>query len=373
MAENPEKLTYEHVRQRSQILFFELAMDGSILQAGTYARKITGCTLHVQKFQDVIVDFDGSFDLNRLVKEPLTDHLLSIRTCSDMPQSYYFHFEPMGRKVLAFGRLDGDELENMRKEVLSLNQELNNLTRQLHKKNAQLHRLNVEKNQFLGMAAHDLRKPIGLIISYAEFLMDEATEVLDPEQMGFLNTIYTACSFMKRLVDDFLDVSAIEAGRFDLDLQPANIDEVLQQSLKLNSLQAVKKKIDLQVQVDKNNGRAVIDASKIEQAITNLVSNAIEHSKPDTTVVVRLSSDQQSLTFSVQDKGPGIAPEERDMLFKPFEKTSTQKTGGEKSTGLGMLITRKIIETHGGQIWVDSELGKGTTVTFKIRLNLGAT
>jgi signal transduction histidine kinase len=156
-----------------------------------------------------------------------------------------------------------------------------------------------------------------------------------------------------------------------LDLQPASIHEVLANSLRLNNLQAIKKGIDLQVNSDENLPRILLDASKIEQAVTNLVSNAIEHTRPDSLVVITLSCDQDFIVFSVKDEGPGIVPGEMDKLFKPFEKTSTKKTVGEKSTGLGMLITRKIIEAHGGEIRIDSGVGNGTTVYFKIPIKKG--
>jgi signal transduction histidine kinase len=289
---------------------------------------------------------------------------------SGLPQSYYFHFEPMGNRVLAFGRLDNEELEKMRRDILSLNRDLNNLTRQLHKKNAQLQQLNKEKNQFLGMAAHDIRKPIGLILSYSEFLIDETADVLNSEQTGFLNTIHTACLFMKKLVDDFLDVSAIEAGKFKLDLQLVDVQKILEQSLRIINFQAIKKKITLQIQIADNIPRVKLDAGKIEQVITNLVSNAIEHTNPETKVTIELSCDPQKLKFSVRDSGQGIGPQEMNRLFNPFEKTSTKKTGGEKSTGLGLVITKKIIETHGGKIWVDSVLGSATTVTFNLPLDI---
>jgi signal transduction histidine kinase len=167
-------------------------------------------------------------------------------------------------------------------------------------------------------------------------------------------------------VDDFLDVSAIEAGKFELDLQQTSIYDALEESLKLINLQAAKKGIELQVHAEKNIPRIAIDAPKIEQAITNLVSNAIEHSDPAARVLINLSCNPKLIFFSVQDSGPGIAPDEMERLFKPFEQTSTKKTGGERSTGLGMLISRKIIEAHSGEIWVDSELGKGTTIHFKL-------
>ncbi|MGD8991154.1 MAG: HAMP domain-containing sensor histidine kinase [Desulfobacterales bacterium] len=358
--------TTAYLQNRASVLFFLLTNGGKIVETNQYAKTIVGRHLIGENIQDVIVDFKNTFHLPALIKDPSKEHLLNISTASGLPQSFYFWFKKVLGQIVVFGRPDAEELENMQKELVSLNQELNNLTRELHKTNAQLKRLNQEKNRFLGMAAHDLRKPIGLIISYSEFLLEEAKDLLDADQVGFLNAINASGVFMKHLVDDFLDVSAIEAGKFELDLQPAFINEILANSLRLNKLRANKKGIDLQVNSDESLPRIIIDASKIEQAMTNLVSNAIEHTSPNSPVSISLSCDQQFMIFAVKDEGPGMAPEEMDMLFKPFAKTNAKKTAGEKSTGLGMLITRKVIDAHGGKIWINSRVGEGTTVYFKI-------
>ena len=363
--------TTAYFKDRAPLLFFLLSDSGKIVDTNQYAKAITGRHLIGENIKDVMVDFNDSFHLSALLKDSSKEHLLNISTASGLPQSYYFSFKKIINQIVVFGRLDTEELETMRKELVSLNQELSNLMRALHKSNVQLKRLNEEKNRFLGMAAHDLRKPISLIIAYSEFLIEEAQDLLNTDQIGFLNTINASCVFMKYLVDDFLDVSAIEAGRFELDLQPAIICEVLANSLRLNRLQADKKGIDLQVNSDESLPPIIIDAPKIEQAMTNLVSNAIEHASPDSLVSISLACDQQFLIFAVKDNGPGMSPDEMGKLFKPFEKTSAKKTAGEKSTGLGMLITRKVIEAHDGKIWVDSKVGEGTMVNFKIPIAKG--
>ena len=359
-----------YFNKKAPVLFFVLSAAGEIVAANQYAEKVAGHNLKGESIQDQFVDFTGKFDLASLLQDPSGEHLLHIRTHSGSPQSFYFSFLKLDAHVLIFGRQDTEEIEAMRKEVLSLNQELNNLMRQLHKKNAQLQRLNAEKNQFLGMAAHDLRQPIGLILNYSEFLIEEIADNLSTDHRDYyLKTINASGAFMKRLVDDFLDVSAIEAGKFDLDLQPVKIADVLDQSLKLNHLQAVKKGIVLTVLFPETMPRVIIDASKIEQAVTNLVSNAIQHSEPGMAVTIALACDPHRFTISVRDRGSGILPEEMEKLFMPFEKTRSRKTAGEKSTGLGMLITRKIIEAHGGEIQVSSVLGEGTAVNFTLPLN----
>ena len=357
-----------YFQKKAPVLYFVLSTDGKIVEANQYASDLAGRHLVGEEFQNIVVDFTGKFDLTAISNDHSKEQLLNIKTASGLPQSFYFSSSKVNDHILVFGRLDAEEIEKMRKELLSLNHELNNLMRQLHKKNAQLQKLNEEKNQFLGMAAHDLRKPIGLVIAYSDFLIEEAAQVLNHEQKGFLNTIGSSCLFMKQLVDDFLDVSAIEAGKFELDLQPTAIDTILAESLNLNNLAAIKKGIELEIHVDENIPRITIDAHKMEQVFTNLVSNAIEHSDPADRVVINLSFNDKLIYFSVQDSGPGIAPEEINNLFKPFGKASTRKTTGEKSTGLGMLISRKIIEAHGGEIGIDSKLGRGTIIRFKLPL-----
>ncbi len=363
---------FERFLTHASALFLILDPNGTIQSANPFAKRQLGCQIEGRPFETCILDFYNTFDLSELKKSPQTIHPLNLKRKTGLPQTYHFRFETWGPHTYALGELDNDELENVRKEILSLNEELNNLTRKLHKKNAQLEQLNREKNQFLGMAAHDLRKPIGLVLSYSDFLLDEAASVLDKEHVGFLNIIQKSCTFMKRLVDDFLDVSAIEAGKFDLDLKPIEISTVLEQSLRLNVHQASKKGVGLAVKQDPDIPRLVMDPSKIEQVITNLVSNAIEHTKPDSQVVICLALNDTSITFSVADQGPGIPENEMAKLFQPFEKTSVKKTGGEKSTGLGMLITRKIIEAHNGEIWADSQVGEGTKIVFTLPLEKAA-
>jgi signal transduction histidine kinase len=366
MRDTREKAAYSYISRHSQDLFFVLSGEGRILEANESARTLTGCLENETSFSDLVVDFAGIFNLAERVQAPEGPQLLNIKTTAGLPRSYDFYFERVQQRILAFGRLDARELEQLQKQLMSLNQELNNLTRRLHKQNADLARLNREKNQFLGMAAHDLRKPIGLILTYSEFLLDEAAPVLTTEHQTFLSTIHNRSLFMKHLVDDFLDVSAIEAGRFDLDLQPEDVPNVLSRSLEINRLQARKKGVILQVDMEACPKLVVIDAAKIEQAVTNLVANAIDYSRQGDTVQVRLFRQQDHLVFSVEDKGPGMTRQDLEKLFTPFGRTCAKKTAGEKSTGLGLMITHKIITAHNGTLHVDSVPDRGTTITVKL-------
>lgn len=249
-------------------------------------------------------------------------------------------------------------------KLSQMNNELVNLQRELAKKNAELQKLNDIKNQFLGMAAHDLRKPVGLIMMYSEFLQDEFPG-LDKEHSGFLDTIRSASEFMKRIIDDFLDVSMIESGRFELNQDAINLTEVLQRGIDMVALSAKKKEIVIDVEYG-NIPKVFADGSKLEQAFTNLLGNAVEYSPSGTSVAVTCQHSGQHITVSISDQGPGIPAEEQEGLFIAFGRGKSKKTGGERSIGLGLAIAHKIIEAHRGRIWVESNSDHGATFIFSL-------
>lgn len=245
-------------------------------------------------------------------------------------------------------------------DLTRLNNELASTQRELMKKNIQLEQLNQQKNQFLGMAAHDLRNPLGVIESYSGFLLEDVAGLSD-ERIDFLRTIKSSSQFMLRMVNDLLDISQIEAGELVLDKTATNPIELVQHNVTLNRIFAEKKEIEVLLTTPDDVPSVALDAAKIEQVLNNLLSNAIKFSNRKTTVRVKLDYNLDELSLSVADEGQGIAEDEIDGLFQPFKRTSTQTTEGESSTGLGLAICRKIVEGHGGRIWAESQVGQGTT------------
>lgn len=359
------QVVLDYFQDDMPVLFFLLGSDGTILAVNKYCQEIFDASIVGCSFGELLVDFQQSFRLEEYIHKD-SHSLLSLSVPNSLPRSYLCIFHQIEDSILVFGKSDTEELELLRSELLHANQELNNLTRSLHKKNAQLVHLNTLKNQFLGMAAHDLRKPISIILNYVEFLLDETGEQLDEEHTGFLTKIENSAFFMKRLVDDFLDVSAIESGRFQLNIAPVHPAEILERSLVLARIQASKKKIALNVDVEPDLSEISLDADKVEQAISNVLGNAIEHSTDGTCVSISLQKVDESIIFTVRDQGVGMSEEAMKQLFTPFSKTGVVKTGGEKSTGLGLAITRKIIEAHQGEITVESQEGSGTTFTISL-------
>lgn len=216
----------------------------------------------------------------------------------------------------------------------------------------QLSRANSAKNRFLGMAAHDLRNPLASIRGLAEFLRDGVVGPLTPEQLDLVTTIHDASQSMLEMVNDLLDVATIEAGELKVSLQAHDLVELIAKSVALTNIEAAKKKTHVHLQSGVAHLTLAIDQAKMKQVIDNLLSNAVKYSPPGSNVTVLIEHDASRgiCSFSVRDEGPGIPADERDKLFKDFGRLSVQPTGGEKSTGLGLAICRKIVEAHRGTI-----------------------
>lgn len=259
-------------------------------------------------------------------------------------------------------------------ELSKLNNDLASAQRELAKKTAELEKLNEVKNEMLGMASHDLRNPLSAVMSLSEIMLDEKDkdyQNLSEEQKEFLKQINRSSQFMLSIIEDMLDISKIESGKINLDLDLINLKKLVTHSVNLNRRLAEKKEISLEFIEPEQEMEITADAQKLEQVLNNLVTNAIKYSHPGTHITVQIQkNDESSIILSVEDEGQGIPEKEQDNLFKPFSKTSVKATDGEMSTGLGLAITRRIVEAHGGEIWVESEVGKGSTFYVKLPENI---
>lgn len=258
-------------------------------------------------------------------------------------------------------------------ELMRLNNELAATQRVLARRNAELDALNRQKNQFLGMAAHDLRNPIGVILAYSQILLEDEGDLND-EQRELIGSIRESSEFMLRMIGELLDISKIESGTVILNLRPTDLAELVRHNAVKNQVLAARKGIRLEVECDAAVGEVSIDREKIEQVLNNLIGNAIKFSNRGDAVRVHLSGAGDVVGLSVADDGPGIPEADRDRIFQPFTSTSVKPTGGEPSTGLGLLIAKRIVESHGGRIWVESELGRGSTFFVELpRAAVGGT
>lgn len=232
----------------------------------------------------------------------------------------------------------------------------------------QLSNANAAKNRFLGMAAHDLRNPLAGIRGLAEFMIDGAVGEISAEQLDLLKNIHAASQSMLELVNELLDISTIESGELKLNLRELDLGDVIAKSVYLANIEAGKKGSRIDFSLPEHRRSMRLDAEKMKQVIDNLLSNAIKYSPPGSVIVVDCICAAASAGFSVKDQGPGIPENERDRLFKDFSRLSVKPTGGEKSTGLGLAICRKIVEAHGATITANNLPGGGCE--FRVTLPL---
>jgi PAS domain S-box-containing protein len=270
-----------------------------------------------------------------------------------------------GLRIMLFR---ASERRGYEKELLQAKKQSETALEQLRVAHASLEALNQEKNRFLGMAAHDLRNPLGGIQSLSQFLLEGDCGLLSPEQFDFVQAIHESSTFMLRLVNDLLDVSKIESGLVALELKPTLVAQWLESLLPAYRRLASRKQIEIALQAQTALPPLWIDPVKMQQLLDNLVTNAIKFSHPGTQVTILLERCEQEACLHVRDQGQGIPEGEIHKLFQPFCSTNVRPTGGEDSTGLGLAIAKKIAEAHRGRIWVASQVGSGSTFSVALPL-----
>ncbi len=237
---------------------------------------------------------------------------------------------------------------------------------------AQLRQANEAKNRFLGMCAHDLRNPLASIRGLAEFLQEPSIGPLNPEQADIVGSIHGASQSMLDLVNELLDIATIEAGELKLSLAPVPLRELADKAIRLASIEAARKSTRIRLEADSASPVVALDAARIRQVVDNLLSNAVKYSPPGSLVSVRVDlagAPAPAAVLSVRDQGPGIPDAERGRLFQDFGRLSSRPTGGEKSTGLGLAICRKIIEAHHGRVEAVNQPEGGCVFSFHLPIS----
>ncbi|MGZ5433338.1 MAG: sensor histidine kinase [Thermoanaerobaculia bacterium] len=250
-------------------------------------------------------------------------------------------------------------------ELARVNNDLVTAQRELARTVAELRRLNSYKDELLGMAAHDLRNPLAANFAYIRFLQRGA-EGMSEDDRVLLDRLRTNNEYMLRLVENVLDFAAIQSGHVRLQLEECSPAAIAGGVVETMRILAEARGVAIRFDADADGPRMQLDPIKITQAVQNLVANAVQYTPDGGTVDVRLRAIQGGVEIEVEDRGPGIPPEELPQLFKPFTRLSTVAPSKHRSVGLGLAITRRLVEAHGGSIDVRSEVGKGST--FLVRL-----
>ncbi len=224
--------------------------------------------------------------------------------------------------------------------------------------------LDALKSEFVHTVSHDLRSPLTLMRGYATML--EMVGDLNEQQVGYVRKIVTGVESMSRLVNNLLDLGRIEAGvGLQLEMIPAG--DIAERVVSALQLQASQKRIQLDLVMPERNALLIeADQGLLQQALQNLVENAIKYTRPEGRVRVQLITRQDRLVFEVADTGIGVSPMDQARLFEKFYRGAQQGSKEQKGTGLGLAIVRSIAERHGGRVWVESQLGKGSTFYLSI-------
>jgi len=249
-------------------------------------------------------------------------------------------------------------------ELEKLRNEAGRLRGLIRQKDEEISRLNEQNLHFLNSAAHDLRNPLGVIQMYCEFMQSEPEAGLDESIGEFISVITSTGKQMQGIINNMLDYSKMESGRIGLELIPVEMDHLLNKAILISAKKAASHNITL-VNDSAETGIVLnIDGHRIEQAIYNLIDNAIKFSKPGSRVWLSTEKADNGFYFTVKDEGQGIPASEHPKLFKPFSKTSVLPLNGDSRTGLGLALVKTIVNKHNGSVGFDSETGKGSEFYF---------
>jgi signal transduction histidine kinase len=232
--------------------------------------------------------------------------------------------------------------------------------KQLNKLNDELTELNSEKNTLIGVAAHDLRNPIGGVYALSENLCDAYNGMNDNEIKDTLSLIKEFSNNSLTIISNLLDVSKIESGKVELNIKEYDYISFIKEHITLNQIIANHKNIKIDYLFSELDVKLKFDYSRLGEVIDNLFTNAIKYSNPASNITVKVSGNPGNIILTeVIDNGIGISKDEQEKLFNYFEKTSSRPTAGEVSTGLGLAIAKKMIILHNGTIGLKDNLPNG--------------
>jgi signal transduction histidine kinase len=222
---------------------------------------------------------------------------------------------------------------------------------------------NQAKTEFLSTVSHELRTPLTSIIGFSSVLKKEIFGSLNAKQQEYVTVILACGDQLLDLINDLLDLSKIEAGREELDLETLCVEQVCQECVSLIRQQSISKRLQLLVAIEPNVTTCTADKRRLKQILLNLLSNALKFTDVG-SVTLKVDKKSGYIRFAVSDTGIGIAQEEQAILFQPFQQLNSGMNRQDKGTGLGLALARNLAQLHGGDITVESELGSGSCFTL---------
>ena len=267
--------------------------------------------------------------------------------------------------AIASGDFSGHvEVEN-RDELGALGANVNRMNDELRRLYTELEAASRHKSEFLANMSHELRTPLNAIIGFSQVLRDEMVGSVNEKQAEYLDDIISSGSHLLSLINDVLDLSKVEAGQVELEVHPFSLREALERGVVMVRERATEDGVRVAFAADPEVDVVDGDERRIKQVIFNLLSNAVKFTPAGGEVDVSATRLNGEVRVSVADTGPGIAPEDRDRIFEEFQQSETG-VGQREGTGLGLALSKRFVELHGGRIWLESEVGHGSTFTFAL-------
>lgn len=240
---------------------------------------------------------------------------------------------------------------------------------ELELRNREVERATQLKSRFLANMSHELRTPLNAIVGFSELLGDQTAGPLNPKQGRFVNHIKQGSIHLLQLINDILDLSKIEAGQLELHCEDFDVAEAVPEVLSIIRPLAMNKNITVEQKIE-SECLAHADRIRVKQVLYNLLSNAVKFTPKDGRIALECRIQEGKASLSVTDSGIGIRPQDQALIFEEFRQTEEGSAQG--GTGLGLAITRRLVEQQGGEIWVRSEVGKGSQFTFTLPLGTAA-
>jgi signal transduction histidine kinase/CheY-like chemotaxis protein len=241
------------------------------------------------------------------------------------------------------------------------------LFRELEIKSAELEVASRHKSEFLASMSHELRTPLNAVIGFSEVLIDRMFGELNERQDEYVHDIWNSGRHLLELLNEILDLSKVEAGQMVLEPAAVDVAQALDYAVSLVRERAARHAIAVDVTVGADVGTIETDPLRFKQVVLNLLSNAVKFTPDGGRVAVRADRDAENLVVAVTDTGPGIPPEDRERIFESFQQGG-RGVAREEGTGLGLTLSRRIVGLFGGRLWLDSEVGRGSTFCFSIPL-----
>jgi len=233
-------------------------------------------------------------------------------------------------------------------------------------KGRQLEAASRHKSEFLANMSHELRTPLNAILGFSEVLAERMFGEVNEKQAEYLQDILSSGRHLLSLINDILDLSKVEAGRLELELGRFHLPTALDNALTLARERATRHGIRLTQSVDEQVGDIVADERKVKQILLNFLSNAVKFTPEGGRVGVTATAAEKAITIAVSDTGIGIAPEDQAAIFEEFRQVGREDARKQEGTGLGLTLAKKFVELHGGRIWVESQVGQGSTFSFTL-------